>query len=56
MYNANILYHHKNQRRNLYTLHRFRHFSAVSTVYVDFHALKKGPDGWKIMAKVFTEA
>ncbi|MEE0708691.1 MAG: hypothetical protein UCO57_07915 [Gemmiger sp.] len=31
-------------------------FSAVSTVYVDFHALKKGPDGWKIMAKVFTEA
>lgn len=24
--------------------------------YVDFHALKKGPDGWKIMAKVFTEA
>ena len=24
--------------------------------YVDFHALKKGSDGWKIMAKVFTEA
>ena len=31
-------------------------FSAVSAVYVDFHAQKKGPDGWKIMAKVFTEA
>lgn len=29
------------------------HFGAD---YVDFHALKKGPDGWKIMAKVFTEA
>lgn len=24
--------------------------------YVDFHALKKTEDGWKIMAKVFTEA
>ena len=24
--------------------------------YVDFHALKKGPDGWKIMAKIFTDA
>jgi len=24
--------------------------------YVDFHALKKDKDGWKIMAKVFTEA
>ena len=34
---------HKNQRRNLYTLHRFRRFSAASTVYVDFHAQKEGP-------------
>ena len=25
-------------------------------VYVDFHALKQGPDGWKILTKVFTEA
>lgn len=24
--------------------------------YADFHALKKGLDGWKIMSKVFTEA
>lgn len=24
--------------------------------YVDFHALKKDESGWKIMAKVFTEA
>ncbi|WP_300981828.1 nuclear transport factor 2 family protein [Flavonifractor sp. An306] len=24
--------------------------------YVDFHALKKTEDGWKIMAKVFTGA
>ena len=24
--------------------------------YVDFHALKKDENGWKIMAKVFTEA
>jgi len=31
-------------------------FSTVSADYVDFHALKKGPDGWKIMTKVFTEA
>lgn len=23
--------------------------------YVDFHAMKKEKDGWKIMAKVFTE-
>ena len=24
--------------------------------YVDFHALKKDENGWKIMAKIFTEA
>lgn len=24
--------------------------------YVDFHAMKKDENGWKIMAKVFTEA
>ncbi len=24
--------------------------------YVDFHALKKDEEGWKIMAKVFTDA
>ena len=24
--------------------------------YVDYHTLLKGEDGWKIMAKVFTEA
>lgn len=28
---------------------------ATQAGATDSHALKKGPDGWKIMAKVFTQ-